>query len=211
MNLSQKNLTKKSQIGVKGGYINEVFKNGDLITIDFDGAVVQIISNEKWSFYGRILHGGIIGHNKGLNVDRNVKLNRFTSKDEKAFLICQEIGIDHIFLSFCSHESDVLELRSRFKNKIHIISKIESKNGLINLDGICAESDALLIDRGDLSREVPLEKIPMAQNQILERSKKFSVPVYVATNLMENMILNSKPTRAEVNDIQSTLNNGAKV
>ena len=76
----------------------------------------------------------------------------------RKLLICQEIGIDHIFLSFCSYESDVLELRNRFKNKIHIISKIESKNGLINLDGICAESDALLIDRGDLSRELPLEK-----------------------------------------------------
>ena len=206
----KKNLMKKFQVGIKGGYLHEVFENGDLVTIDFDGVIVQIINNQNYSFYGRILHGGIIGNNKGLNVDRNVKLNRFTPKDEKAFLICQEIGIDHIFLSFCSYESDVLELRNRFKNKIHIISKIESKNGLINLDGICAESDALLIDRGDLSREVPLEKIPMAQNHILKISKKFSIPVYVATNLMENMILNSKPTRAEVNDIQSTLNNGAK-
>ena len=204
------NLTKSSQIGVKGGYINEVFKNGDLVTIDFDGAVVQIINHENYSFYGRILHGGIIGNNKGLNVDRSIKLHRFSPKDEKAFLISQKIGINHIFLSFCSHASDVLELRNRFKNKIQIISKIENKNGLINLDGICLESDALLIDRGDLSREVPLEKIPMAQNQILQRGKKFNVPVYVATNLMENMIQNSKPTRAEVNDIQSTLNNGAK-
>ena len=116
-------------------------------------------------------------------------LNRFTSKDEEAFSICQKIGIDHIFLSFCSHESDVLELRNRFKNKIHIISKIESKNGLINLM-VFVKKD-VLIDRGDLSREVPLEKIPMAQNQILERSRQFNVPVYV-TNLMENMILNSK-------------------
>tara|TARA_B100001248_G_C27387294_1_gene460345 strand:+ start:120 stop:2285 length:2166 start_codon:yes stop_codon:yes gene_type:complete len=204
------NLIKKSQIGINGGNINEVFKNGDLVTIDFDGAVVQITKNENSSFYSRVLHSGVIGNNKGLNVDRSVKLNRFTPKDEKAFLICQKIGIDHIFLSFCSHKSDVLELRNRFKNKIHVISKIESKNGLIHLDGICRESDALLIDRGDLSREVPLEKIPIAQNQILERSRKSRVPVYVATNLMENMILNSKPTRAEVNDIQSTLNNGAE-
>ena len=204
------NLVKKSQIGINGGNINEVFKNGDLVTIDFDGAVVQIINNKNSSFFSRVLHSGIIGNNKGLNVDRSVKLDRFTSKDEKAFSICQEIGIDHIFLSFCSHESDVIELRNRFKNTIHIISKIESKNGLIYLDGICRESDALLIDRGDLSREVPLEKIPIAQNQILERSKELGVPVYVATNLMENMILNSKPTRAEVNDIQSTLNNGAE-
>ena len=206
----QSKLTKKSQIGIKGGEINEVFKNGDLVTIDFDGAVVQIIDNENSSFQGRVLHSGNIGNNKGVNVDRSIKLNRFTLKDEKAFSLCQKIGIKHIFLSFCSHESDVDELRKRFSYDINIISKIESKNGLINLDGICDKSDALLIDRGDLSREVPLEKIPLAQYQILEKSKTFNIPVYVATNLMENMILNSKPTRAEVNDIQSTLNNGAK-
>ena len=206
----QSKLTNKSQIGIKGGQINEVFKNGDLVTIDFDGAVVQIIDNENFSFQGRVLHSGSIGNNKGVNVDRSINLNRFTPKDEKAFLLCQEIGLDHIFLSFCSHESDVEELRKRFSYEINIISKIESKNGLMNLDGICKKSNALLIDRGDLSREVPLEKIPLAQNQILEKSKKFDIPVYVATNLMENMILNSKPTRAEVNDIQSTLNNGPK-
>ena len=206
----QSKLTKISQIGIKGGEINEVFKNGDLVTIDFDGVVVQIIDNENSSFQGRVLHSGNIGNNKGVNVDRSIKLNRFTLKDEKAFSLCQKIGINHIFLSFCSHESDVDELRKRFSYDINIISKIESKNGLINLDGICDKSDALLIDRGDLSREVPLEKIPLAQYQILEKSKTFNIPVYVATNLMENMILNSKPTRAEVNDIQSTLNNGAK-
>ena len=208
--VSQSQLTKTSQIGIKGGQINEVFKNGDLVTIDFDGAVVQIIDNKNSAFQGRVLHSGSIGNNKGVNVDRSIMLNRFTLKDEKAFSLCQKIGIDHIFLSFCSHDSDVDELRKRFAYNINIISKIESKNGLINLDGICHKSDALLIDRGDLSREVPLEKIPLAQNKILEKSKRFNIPVYVATNLMENMILNSKPTRAEVNDIQSTLNNGAK-
>ena len=206
----QSKLTKKSQIGIKGGQINEVFRNGDLVTIDFDGVVVQIIDNKNSSFQGRVLHSGNIGNNKGINVDRSIKLHRFTLKDEKAFSLCQKIGINHIFLSFCSHESDVDELRNRFSYNINIISKIESKNGLNNLDGICDKSDALLIDRGDLSREVPLEKIPLAQNHILEKSKTFNIPVYVATNLMENMILNSKPTRAEVNDIQSTLNNGAK-
>ena len=67
---------------------------------------------------------GIIGNNKGLNVDRSIKLNRFTLKDENAFSLCQEIGLDHIFLSFCSHENDVAELRKRFSYEINIISKI---------------------------------------------------------------------------------------
>ena len=202
-------LVNKSQIGIRGYDIEKVFKNGDIVTIDFDGVVVQIINNQRSSVLGRVLHSGNIGNNKGINVDRLLRLNSFTPKDKKAFALCQTIGIKHFFLSFCSHKSDVDELRGRFPYDINIISKIENKNGLINLDGICDKSDALLIDRGDLSREVPLEKIPMAQKHILERGIKHNVPVYVATNLMENMILNSKPTRAEVNDIQSTLNDGA--
>ena len=91
--VSQSQLTKTSQIGIKGGQINEVFKNGDLVTIDFDGAVVQIIDNKNSAFQGRVLHSGSIGNNKGVNVDRSIMLNRFTLKDEKAFSLCQRIGI----------------------------------------------------------------------------------------------------------------------
>ena len=202
-------LASNTQIGIRGCEIEKVFKNGDLVSIDFDGAVVQIIEHQESSILGRVLHSGNIGNNKGVNVDRLLRLNSFTHKDEKAFSLCQSIGIKHLFLSFCSHESDVDDLRNKFSYDIKVISKIESKNGLINLDGICDKSDALLIDRGDLSREVPLEKIPTAQKYILQRGNTHNVPVYVATNLMENMIVNSKPTRAEVNDIQSTLNDGA--
>jgi pyruvate kinase len=202
-------LESNTQIGIRGCEIEKVFKNGDLVSIDFDGAVVQIIEHQESSILGRVLHSGNIGNNKGVNVDRLLRLNSFTHKDEKAFSLCQSIGIKHLFLSFCSHESDVDDLRNKFSYDIKVISKIESKNGLINLDGICDKSDALLIDRGDLSREVPLEKIPTAQKYILQRGNTHNVPVYVATNLMENMIVNSKPTRAEVNDIQSTLNDGA--
>ena len=97
-----------------------------------------------------------------------------------------------------------------FDYKIEVVSKIESRAGLENLESICKESDAILIDRGDLSREVPLEKIVFAQSYILEQARAFSMPVYVATNLMETMIQNSKPTRAEVNDIVKTLNDGAR-
>ena len=78
------------------------FKNGDLVTIDFDGAVVQIIDNENFSFQG--LHSGSIGNNKGVNVDRSIKLNRFTLKDERPFLLCQEIGLDHIFYLLLSRK-----------------------------------------------------------------------------------------------------------
>jgi len=208
--VNKRNLSNNNKIGITGNDIQNIFKNGDLITIDFDGVVVQIIEKSYHKIIGRVLHPGKIGNNKGINVDRLINLDSFTTKDKKIFKISHSIGIKHFFLSFCSEKSDVISLRNKFSYDIEIISKIESKKGLLNLDGICKESNAILIDRGDLSRDVPLEKIPMAQQHIIENAKITNTPVYVATNLMENMILNSKPTRAEVNDIKSTLNSGAK-
>ena len=90
-----------------------------------------------------------------------------------------------------------------------MISKIETLNAINNLKEISKISNAVLIDRGDLSREVPIEKIPLAQEYIIKESKKNKKPVYVATNLLETMIKDSSPTRAESHDIYSTLNQGA--
>ena len=112
-------LESNTQIGIRGCEIEKVFKNGDLVSIDFDGAVVQIIEHQVSSILGRVLHSGNIGNNKGVNVDRLLRLNCFTHKDEKAFSLCQSIGIKHLFLSFCSHESDVDDLRNKFSYDIN--------------------------------------------------------------------------------------------
>ena len=89
-----------------------------------------------------------------------------------------------------------------------LISKIESRSGIVNLEGITKLSDAILIDRGDLSRQVPLEQIPASQRHI-QRVKSIGRPVYVATNLLESMVKTSVPTLAEINDIYNTLDDGA--
>ena len=94
------------------------------------------------------------------------------------------------------------------KNRF-IISKIESLDGLSNLKEICTESDAVLIDRGDLSRQVPIERLPLIQKIIIRKAKRLKTKVYVATNLMESMISNPSPTRAEVNDVFNTLADNA--
>jgi hypothetical protein len=93
--------------------------------------------------------------------------------------------------------------------KAFVISKIESRSGLENLEEIAAESDALLIDRGDLSRQVALEMLPQAQKYIIKRANEIGCRVYVATNLLESMVSMPTPTRAEVNDIYNTLADGA--
>ena len=105
---------------------------------------------------------------------------------------------------------DLNEVRKITGSNVFLISKIETKNSLINLNKIAKNSDALLIDRGDLSRYIPIEKIPIAQEQVIKFSKKNNKITYVATNLLETMIKETQPTRAESHDIYSTLKQGAK-
>ena len=126
--------------------------------IDFDSALVQITDIEGLHLVARVLKGGAVGSNKGIGIDRTIKLPAFTNKDVKAFEIAQHLALDTVFLSFCSSGEDVLNLRSHFKYKIDIISKIESRVSIANLESICTQSEAVLIDRGDLSRDVPLTK-----------------------------------------------------
>lgn len=184
-------------------------KIGDVLTIDFNQVMIQVIKNNETGVLARVLVGGVIGSNKGVHIDQKNNLLAFTDKDFKAFKLAQKMGISFFSLSFASKKEDVQELRSYFKYPIVVISKIESKHGITNLKEICKQSDGILIDRGDLSREVPLEKIGLAQIHIINNAKKWNTPVYVATNLLESMLDNFQPTRAEVNDITNTLLTGA--
>jgi pyruvate kinase len=186
---------------------SEILRQGDLLKIDFNAVIIQVTEIEKSMVRGRVLEGGVIGTNKGIGVDREITMPAFSQKDLEVFKTANRLGLKMIALSFASSGEDVKKLRSFYDYDVEVISKVESKTALKNLDSICKESNAVLIDRGDLSRDVPLEKIIFAQRYIIEQAKALNTPVYVATNLMENMIKNSKPTRAEVHDIISTLNN----
>ncbi len=187
----------------------EILRLGDILTIDFRSLIVQIIKIEKERVCARVLSEGEVSSNKGVNIDRLIDLPSFTEKDIRAFELSKKLGLLHFALSFTSNKEDVQRLRDFFPYPIFVISKIESRLGLRNLEDICKASNAILIDRGDLSRDVPLQKIGLAQKYILDIAKKIDVPVYVATNLLESMMTNFEPTRAEINDITSTLLSGA--
>ena len=132
-----------------------------------------------------------------------------SDKDIEAFSIGEKLNIKNYALSFTSQAGDIITLRNLFKNKINVTSKIESKKGLKNLSEILKEADNILIDRGDLSKEVPLHEIPKKQKEIIARALKSKTPIYVATNLLESMVTRMEPTRAEVNDVYNTLIDGA--
>jgi ATP sulfurylase len=132
-----------------------------------------------------------------------------TDKDHAALKLGCEMGLTHFALSFAGRGEDVQQLRHLVGDNAFIISKIESRTGLENLEEIAANSDALLIDRGDLSRQVPIELLPQTQKSVIQRAKAVACRVYVATNLLESMVTMPTPTRAEVNDIYNTLADGA--
>ena len=182
---------------------------GDLVSIDFNAALVQVIAKKPGEVTLCVLNGGQMGQNKAVSVHRKITLPALTDKDREAISIGVDMSIRHFALSFANSAKDIAEFRDNCGQEIFLISKIECQNGLINLDEIIEHSDAILIDRGDLSREVPIERIPSLQKTIISHANNVGKPVYVATNLLESMIDEPGPSRAEVNDVFHTLNSGA--
>jgi pyruvate kinase len=185
------------------------FEIGDFISIDFNAVLVQVIELNHAYAKMRVISGGAVGRNKAVTLERQIDLLPLTENDKASIIIGNEEGIDHYALSFANRGENVDYLRLLTGERKFIISKIESMSGLSNFDSIAEKSDAVLIDRGDLSRELPIEKIPYLQKKIIKRGIELHTPVYVATNLLESMIVEAGPTRAEVNDIYNTLCDGA--
>jgi len=182
---------------------------GDLISIDFNAVLVQVTATSAELVSMRVLHGGPVGQNKAVTVERHIAMPPLTKKDLAALKIGLEIGINNFALSFANCGEDVDEMRQLVGEDASIISKIETRSGLENVEEIGKRSNALLIDRGDLSRQIPLEILPQTQKNIIQRAQKIGCKVYVATNLLESMVSMPVPTRAEVNDIYNTLVDGA--
>ncbi len=181
----------------------------DCISIDFDSVLVQVVEKKNHYLKTKVITEGLIGSNKAVTVNRPILLDSLTKKDRKAIKIALDLGIKHFALSFANHVEDVLELRSLTGKECFLISKIETHAGVSHIESISKESDAILIDRGDLSREEPIEDIPLLQKFIIHKTKKTNAKIYVATNLLETMVTQKKPTRAEVSDVLNTLIDGA--
>ena len=183
---------------------------GDLVHVDFDGALLQVmdVSADHASASAVVLNGGRVKSNRAVVMDPAPSLGPITDKDTTAIEIGVRLGIRHYALSFASSACDVELIRALVPDGSTIISKIESRAGVRNRDEIIDASDAVLIDRGDLSREVPVEYVPYYQKAIVRQANRWNTPCYVATNLLESMVTNRKATIAEMNDIANTLIDG---
>ena len=179
------------------------------MSIDFDSVLLRIDRLRDGSADATVASGGEIGSRKAVTAFPSPQLPTFSTKDLAAIRIAGQFGIHEFDLSFCNDAAAVAQLRAMVGPKDTIIAKVESRKGVRNLDEIARSADAILIDRGDLSREVRLEAIPLLQKAIIRKANELRVPVYVATNLLESMVRRRAPTRAEVNDVINTLLDGA--
>lgn len=189
-----------------------LIKKDTKIFIGFNDLTLKVKKNIKKGNYliCKVFKKGFLESKKGVHISSNIKLPALSEKDIYAFKLAKKNNIKFFAISFVNSHKDVEEVKKIVGHKAFIISKIETKNSLKNLSKISKVSDALLIDRGDLSRYVPIEQIPIAQEQVIAFNNKIKKPTYVATNLLETMIDEALPTRAESHDIYSTLKQGAK-
>jgi ATP sulfurylase len=191
------------------GYVGDELRIGDLLRVDAD-VLVRVVDRKESGVVARVLNGGVVGRSKAVTVlGRDIDMPPLTDKDRQALEIGKDLGIRHVALSFANRATDVDAVREVAGDDVEVISKIECLNGLRNLAEIATRSQALLIDRGDLSRQVSLEQLPGLQKDIIRYGRDCGVRVYVATNLMESMVTAPMPTRAEVNDVYNTLVDGA--
>lgn len=192
--------------------VNDV-KVGDTILID-DGLVGLRINEIKGNdIICTVENSGIVKNHKGVNLP-GVKINlpALTPKDISDIEFGIEQDIDFIAASFVRKASDVLAIREILENNnathIQIISKIENQEGVENLDEILQVSDGLMVARGDLGVEIPFEKLPAVQKMMIEKCNAAGKPVVTATQMLDSMMRNPRPTRAEVSDVANAIYDG---
>lgn len=188
-------------------------KVGATILVDDGLLVFEVDSIENKSINCTVKVGGIITNHKGVNVPNiNINLPSVTEKDKKDIIFGCNNDIDFIAASFIRKASDILEIRDILKeqnnNHIKIIAKIENQEGVNNIDSIIEVSDGIMIARGDMGVEIPIEKIPIIQKKIIKKCNEAGKIVITATQMLDSMIRNSIPTRAEACDICNAIFDG---
>ena len=175
-----------------------------------DGQIkLQIIEQTKKKLVTEILNDGILSSNKGVNIPGIIlPISSLTSKDKSDLKKAMEMGVDWIALSFVQTSEDIENLRKIVNSKISIMAKIEKPSAVKNIDEILKVSDGIMIARGDLGVELPTERVPVIQKNIINRCRDFGKPVVVATQMLESMINNYSPTRAEASDVANAIYDG---
>ena len=185
---------------------------GERILLDDGNLEVKVTSVDGPRIHTRVVHGGMLIQSKGINLPGTSVSAGCLSKKDLADLSCVlKNEVDFVALSFVREASDVVELRKHIKKRngdVHIIAKIERPEAVKNLAAILAEADALMVARGDMGVEMGPEAVPPVQKRIIELANQAKKPVITATQMLESMIVNPRPTRAEASDVANAIYDG---
>jgi len=186
---------------------------GTLISLDNGLLNFKVLKKSKNELECKVLDGGKLGSKRHVNLPGiRINLPSVTEKDKRDIAFGLKEDVDFIALSFVRNASDISDLKEVLKNKVQkvkIISKIEDREGLSNIEEICEVSDSVMVARGDLGIETDLANLPNIQRKIMSNCAKYGVRSIVATHLLESMIDNPTPTRAEVTDVANAIYEGA--
>ena len=189
-------------------------KAGERILLDDGKLALEVVSTDgKKEFIAKVIHGGILSSKKGVNFpNTSISMPSLTEKDLEDLNFALEKNVDWIGLSFVRSARDIIELKHIIldkKGKAKVIAKIEKPEAIEDIDNIIQESDGLMVARGDLGVEIPYQNVPIIQKMLINKSIIHAKPIIVATQMMESMITNISPTRAEVNDVANAVLDGA--
>jgi len=191
----------------------ENLKPGDQILLS-DGLIeLRVVEIAGADVVTEIVNGGMLGENKGINLPGvAIKVPSLTEKDEIDLEFCLKAGADTVAVSFVQTAEDVLYVKRRIKelgSDAWVIAKLEKPQAVDHLDSILDAADCIMVARGDLGVEVPPERVPAIQKHIIRRAAEFRKPVITATQMLESMIENPRPTRAETSDVANAIYDGS--
>lgn len=194
----------------------ELYKDvapGQMILMDDGLLALEVEAIEGTTIHTKVLNGGLIKDHKGINVPgASIQLPALTEKDVADIRFGIEEGVDFIAASFIRKKDDLLAIRDVLESYggegVKVIAKIENKEGIENMDAIASFADGIMVARGDMGVEIETERVPLVQKQLIERAIDEGIPVITATQMLDSMMRNPRPTRAEVGDVANAIIDG---
>ena len=203
----------EGQVSVTYAHLHEELSPGQQILIDDGLVALRVEEIRGQDILCRVENGGMVSNNKSINLPgAHIRLPALTQKDEQDIRFGVEQGFDYIAASFVRRAEDVLAVRRVLEQcageDVRIIAKIENQEGVDRFDEILAAADGIMVARGDLGVEIPPEKVPILQKHMIRKGMQAGKPVITATQMLDSMIRNPRPTRAEVSDVANAVYDG---
>ncbi len=186
-------------------------KNGHQIFIDDGNIALEVIGRAKYRLKAKVIISGLLKEHKGINIpEARLEFGSINQKDIYDIIFCEKNSIEYIAQSFVRTKKDILDVREALglNSRCRVIAKIENREGIKNIDEIINASDGIMIARGDLGVSLPIYEIPIIQKVIIKKCNRAGKFVITATQMLESMVENLRPTRAEVTDVANAIIDG---